>query len=148
MDFQSPAQQQIYEKVRQHMVELFGELGRQRTDAPGFVITMGSALAHILVLPWGEDNAVVTVRSYVVTGAELVPDLLKYLLQENDRMRFGSFGVDQKGSIFFQYALVGSTCDKLELKAAVMAVVGTSDQYDDQIVQRWGGLRAADQIGK
>jgi hypothetical protein len=71
---------------------------------------------------------------------------MRYLLQENDRMRFGSFGVDKDDDVFFEHTIVGSTCDKEEIKASVMAVVITADQYDDQIIAKWGGKRALDQM--
>ena len=107
-------------------------------------ICIGSAFAVLNVYPWKEDDAVVNTRSYVVTGVELTPDLLYYLLRENDDMRFGAFGIDEDNDIYFEYAIVGSTCDKPELKAAVGAVAATADEYDDLIVERWGGARAVD----
>ncbi|HOD05119.1 MAG TPA: YbjN domain-containing protein, partial [Anaerolineaceae bacterium] len=91
-----------------------------------------------------EDDATITTRAYVVTGVELTPDLMHFLLRENDRMRFGAFGVDQDNDIFFEHTIVGSTCDMEELKSSVLAVVYTADQYDDQIIQKWGGQRAVD----
>jgi hypothetical protein len=52
--------------------------------------------------------------------------------------------LDKSGDVTFEHNIVGSTCDKNELKASIMAVVGTADRYDDQIVSRWGGKRASD----
>jgi hypothetical protein len=72
------------------------------------------------------------------------PIVLHYLLRENDQMRFGAFGIDDANDIFFEYSIVGSTCDRAELKAAVSAVAFTADEYDDQIAGRWGGDRAID----
>jgi hypothetical protein len=59
-------------------------------------------------------------------------------------MRFGAFGLDSDNDVFFEHSIVGSTSDKVELKASVMAVVMTADRYDDQISSRWGGTRAVD----
>jgi hypothetical protein len=39
---------------------------------------------------------------------------------------------------------VGSTIDKKELEASVIAVLEIADKYDDEIVKRWGGKRALD----
>jgi hypothetical protein len=39
---------------------------------------------------------------------------------------------------------IGSSCDKSELRTSVMAVLGTADKYDDEIMGRWGGKRALD----
>jgi hypothetical protein len=144
MDFKSDAQKQVYEKIAPWMGEIFGTFVMAREDAPTFGLGLGSAFVQVGVMPWGDNDATVTARSYVVTGAELTPDLLLYLLRENDRMRFGAFGVDEDNDIFFEHTIVGSTCDKEELKSSVMAVVITADQYDEKITSKWGGQRALD----
>jgi hypothetical protein len=146
MEFQSQAQKETYEKLVPWMKEIFGTFAAFRNDAPVIGVMIGSALAQVGVSPWGQDDATITTRSYVVTEVEMSNDLMRYLLQENDRMRFGAFGVDKDDDVFFEHTIVGSTCDKEEIKASVMAVVITADQYDDQIIAKWGGKRALDQI--
>ena len=147
MEFDTEAQKETYDKIRVWMKEIFGEFAVERQDSPSFGIMVGSAYSQTGVFPWGKDDATITTRSYVVTGTELVPDLLLFLLTENDRVRFGAFGVDKDKDIFFEHTIVGSTCDREELKASVMAVVMTADQYDEQIVAKWGGQTARDRIG-
>jgi hypothetical protein len=147
MEFQSDAQKETYGKIQVWMKEIFGDFATERSDSPAFGIMVGTAYAQLGVFPWGKDEATITTRSYVVTGTELVPDLMFYLLHENDRMRFGAFGVDDEKDIFFEHTIVGSTCDKEELKASVMAVIMTADQYDEKIVEKWGGQTARDRMG-
>lgn len=146
MEFKTSAQKACYEKIVPWAKELFGEFAQAREDAPVFGVMAGSAMVQVAVLPWGDDDATITARAYVVSGAELTPDLMHYLLRKNDDVRFGAFGVDNDGDIFFEHTIVGSTCDKEELKASVMAVVLTADKYDDEIVARWGGQRALDRM--
>lgn len=144
MEFKNEAHKAIYEKVGQYMKELFGELAGARDDFPAYYLMMGSALVYASVLWWGDNDAIVNVRSYVVTGAEKTPEMLEFLLRQNYDMRFGGFSMDQEGDIAFEHSIVGSTCDKNELRTSIMAVLSTADQYDDQIVSRWGGKRATD----
>ena len=146
MEFRSAAQKACYEKVAPWMKELFGEFVMLRTDAPAMAVVIGSAVAQVGVIPWGNDDATVNTRAYVVTGAEATSELMHFLLRETDNMRFGGFGLDSDDDVFFEHAIVGSSCDKAELKASVMAVVVTADQYDDKIVARWGGQRALDRM--
>jgi hypothetical protein len=143
MEFLSTAQQECYEKIKPWMHELFGSEVRLLDDMPVFEVTVGSTFAFVQVAPWQHD-ATITARAYVVSGSDLKPELLLYLLRENDTMRFGAFGVDEAGDIVFQHAIVGSTCDKNELKATVASVVSIADQYDDRIVEEWGGRRGLD----
>lgn len=146
MKFDNAMQESCYDKVAGWMRELYGKFPCAREDLPGLAIFMGSALVEVLVFPWGEDEAIINTRSYVVTGAELSPDLMRYLLRENTVMRFGGFGIDDVGDILFEHTIVGSTCDKKELEASVAAVLEVADEYDDKIVERWGGKRALDRI--
>lgn len=148
MEFKTDMQKQVYEKLQGWVKELFGAFARQREDLPAFGIMVGSAYVLVNVVPWGDDDATITTRSYVAFGTELTAELMHYLLRENDRMRFGAFGMDNEGDIFFQHTIVGSTCDKEELRASVMAVVYTADEYDDKIIQKWGGQRAIDRMNK
>jgi hypothetical protein len=105
---------------------------------------MGSAVVQVYVMQWGDKDAAINVRSYVVTGAERRPEMLEFLLRQNYDMRFGAFSLDHDGDVVFEHTIVGSSCDKAELKASVMAVLTTADKYDEQIVSRWGGKRAMD----
>ena len=148
MEFRSAAQKACYEKIVPWMKELFGEFVMLRTDAPAMAVVIGSAVAQVGVIPWGNDDATINTRAYVVTGAEATSELMHFLLRETDNMRFGGFGLDSDDDVFFEHAIVGSTCDKPELKASVMAVVVTADQYDDKIIARWGGQRALDRIDR
>jgi len=143
--FKSEAQKAVFERITPWIREIFGELAVSISSSRPIVrIAFGTAAVHVNVQPWKDNDVVINTRSYVVTNVKITPELLHYLLRENDQMRFGAFGIDDANDIFFEYSIVGSTCDRAELKAAVSAVAFTSDEYDDQIATRWGGERAID----
>ena len=144
MEFSNETQKAHFEKIGAYMKDLFGEMGGTLNNYPGYYLMMGSAIINVFILPWGDKETVVNCRAYVVTGAERSKEMLEYLLRENYDMRFGAFGLDKEGAVTFEQNIVGSTCDKNELKASIMAVLGTADKYDDEIVSRWGGKRASD----
>jgi hypothetical protein len=144
LKFETTAQEACYEKVTTWMLEIFGKCPCARQDIPGLGMFMGSALVEVLIFPWDGDDAIINTRSHVVTGAELKPDLMRYLLEENAKMVFGAFGISPDSEILFEHSIVGSTCDMKELEASVKAVMEIADDYDDKIVDRWGGKRALD----
>jgi hypothetical protein len=146
VDFKTKAHEKVYKRVNGYLHDVFGEMVKVLPDSPHFLLQTGSALSHIVILPWGDDDAVVSVRAYVAYGSDLRPDLLKFLLEQNDRMRFGAFGIDSDGDIFFEHTIAGSTCDKEEVRASTIAVTQTADRYDDKIIERWGGMREIDRI--
>jgi hypothetical protein len=144
MEFEHKHHEECYQKVVGWMKELFGEMAFIRDDSPVVAISTGSAVTQVYVSHWGDDDAIVCVRSYVTTGTEITPELMRFLLEKNTDMRFGAFGIDEDGDIIFEHTIVGSTIDKEELRASVKAVLSVSDNYDDDIVSRWGGTRALD----
>ena len=146
MEFESQAQKECYERVLPWVTELFGGSVLRKPDMPVLGVMQGSAFAQIGVFPWGDNDALITTRSYVVTGIELTAELMRFLLYENAGMRFGAFGIDEDGDVIFEHSIVGSTCDQRELESSVTAVAAIADEYDDRIVSRWGGERALDQI--
>ncbi|MEM8543438.1 MAG: YbjN domain-containing protein [Cyanobacteria bacterium P01_H01_bin.119] len=144
MEFETEAQKACYEKVAGWMSQLFTNIPWENLDEPGFGLFMGSAWVEVNIYPWGNDDSVINVRSTVVSGARLSSDLLRFLLQENDTLRFGAFAVNEQGDILFEHTIVGSTCDPQELEASAIEVLETADEYDDQIVADYGGDRALD----
>lgn len=141
MDFETQAQKECYEKVSQWIKDLFGVRAICREDIPVIGIMVGSALAQVGISAWGDEDTTITTRAYLVTEVEITPDLASFLLHENERMRFGAFGLDQEDAIFFEHSILGSRTDQEELKSSVMAVILTADSYDDKIVEQWGGQR-------
>ena len=144
MEFETKMQQEVYEKIDPWMKEMFGIFVKKREDAPYFGINIGSAFVHVGVHPWGEESATITARAYVAFNVSITPDLMEFLLRENDVMRFGAFGLDKDHDIFFEHTIVGNSCEIEALKSSVLAVGYAVDQYDDTIVTRWGGVRASE----
>jgi len=143
VQFESPPQRACYTKIFPWMDELFGESLQIHPDRPEFALTVGSALAQTLVLPFQSD-AVIATRAYVVRGVPATLEFFRYLLEQNDRMTFGAFGIDPEGDVFLEHSIIGSTCDQPELEASILAVALLADHYDDEIANRWGGRRASD----
>jgi hypothetical protein len=127
--------------------ELFGALVEDPAPDGAIRVRVGSAVTETRLVPWGDGDFVVSTRARVAAGADLAPELLRYLLRRNDDVRFGAFGLDADGVIFYRHDIVAGTCDREELRASVTSVALVADRYDDEIVTRWGGRRAMDAPG-
>ncbi len=138
MERQKEPHQQCLTKISRLMRSLFGEQAQQADDTAEFRIRHGSATVQVRIVPWCDD-ALVVARAYIASCIELTPDLMRFLLEKNNDIAFGAFGVDPDGSIFLEHSIVGSTCDKAELQATVSSVLTIADEYDDEILRRWGG---------
>lgn len=146
MEFKTEAQESVYRRVVEYATQLFGEQLIVEGDRPIVGLWAGSAIVRAAVLPWGEDDAVVNVWSWIVRDVEPTADLMHYLLRENRDMRFGAFSLDADNDIVFEHTIAGSSLDKDELRASIYAVISTADKADDEIVSRWGGRRATDRV--
>jgi len=141
MDFQNEAQEACYQRVRELMTQLFGEEASPDPNAPSFVLRRGSADVHVSVAAL-EEQAVVSVFSWVATGVTPSEELYRYLLTENTNFVFGGFALGGDNSVIYQHSVVGDTIDKQQLRASVRAVADVADGYDDQIAGRFGGTTA------
>jgi hypothetical protein len=146
MEFETAGQQACYEKVAPWMQELFADSVVPYTLEPVFSVNLGSAIAYTKVSPWDDEDAIIITRSFVVTDIEITPDLTYYLLHLNESLLFGAFGLDADDDIVFEHNLIGSTCAKEALRMSVMSVIRIADEYDDEIVENWGGQRALDRL--
>lgn len=143
MSFETPAQKACFDRILPWMREIFGDFLDGSPEGPDLSVMVGSARLHTRVAPF-EQDAVIRSRAYVATEVPHDPGLHAWLLEQNERMVFGGFGLDARGDVFLQHSLLGSTCDREELEASVLAVALLADLYDDEIVSRWGGRRALD----
>ena len=139
MEFANEAQRSCYEKVASYLREVFGDSFTADVEFPRFGVKVGSALIIVFVEAWGAEDAVVVTKSWLVRGADVTADLTRTLLEWNDDVLFGAFGIDSDGQIYFQHAIVGSSLDREELRTSILAVGTAADQFDDKIVERWGG---------
>ena len=54
--------------------------------------------------------------------------------------------MDDDGSITFKHSIIASTMDKNEFKAAIKVVALSADEYDDEIISKFGGKSAVDEL--
>lgn len=144
MQFITPSQEAVYNRVLPWMKELFGDSVEVSQDQPGFNVRLGSSITEVQVLPWKGEESIVWARALVVRQVQFDPTLLQYLLRQNAVIRFGAFSIESDNEVSFSHSIVGSTCDQPELEATIRSVSSTADRYDDEIRERWGGLRALD----
>jgi len=145
VNFQTEAQKDCYQKVANWLAE-YDSVTKPVPQTPIFSLQLGSATALIDISPFGEQESAISIWSYVATEVEISDDLLLFLLKQNDIFRFGGFSMADDGDIRFHVTLLGSSCQQNEFKLALTEVLESADRYDDQIVQRWGGRRATDDL--
>ena len=118
----------------------------RKVDDALYVIKQGSAYVMITIVPWGRDKAMLRCTAQLVKGINVDGDLAKQLLELNGYLRFGSFAWDpaEETVLFVHSILGGSTLDPDELMATLRDVALIADEYDDKLVEKYGGQRMLD----
>ena len=146
MNFQTEAQQDCYQKVADWLPEICDRVSNPVANDPIFSLQFGSATVIVEIRPFRQIESIIYIWGYVALEVEVSTELLRFLLKQNDVFRFGGFSMADDGDIRFQVTLLGASCEQNEFKLALAEVLETSDRYDDQIVQKWGGRRTTDEL--
>jgi hypothetical protein len=120
----------------------------RKVDDRLYVIKQGSTYVMINIVPWAEDKALVRVAGQLVKGVKMDGKLAQELLHLNSMLRFGAFAYDPHDSLilFIHSILGGTTLDPDELLATLTDVALIADEYDDKIIQKYGGQTMRDLI--
>jgi hypothetical protein len=144
MHFEHTHHEQTHERVGEYLAELF-ENPYLDPENGHFYVGYGSTVLEVSVEPYGPEETIVLVTAYCAQGVEPEEDLLLGLLELNHEMPVGAFSLVGH-DIFYSHALFGKSLDRKNLLGAIAAVATTSDDYDDRIVDKYGGQTALARI--
>ena len=118
----------------------------RKVDDSLYVIKQGSAYVMISVVPWGDNKAMVRCAAQLVKGVDCDGPLAMQLLELNGHLRFGAFAMDPlEHTILFTHTILGgTTLDPEELTATLRDVALIADEYDDKLMEKYGGQRMSD----
>lgn len=142
--FETQVQEETFRRVEEYLGELF-EAPYHDPENDHLYVRYGTTVLEISVEPYGPDEAVAVIMSYCVQGVEPEEELLLGLLELNHQMACGSFSL-VGNDIFFSYSLFGRSLQPRDLLRGIEAVANVADEYDDRIVERYGGQTALDRI--
>lgn len=125
---------------------LAGNKAYRKIEDRLYVVKQGSSYVMVNVVPWGADRAIVRCVAQLVKGVKMAPALGLQLLQLNAVLRFGAFAYSKDESLvlFLHSILGGETLDAAELLATIRDVALIADDWDDKIIERFGGQRMQD----
>lgn len=118
----------------------------RKLDDRLYIVKQGSTFVMMNVVAIGEHRAQVRCVAQLAKGVDMTGDLALELLTMNTRLRFGAFAYEPAGRIvLFTHSLLGGpTLDSEELIAALSDVAILADEYDDKIVEKYGGQTMKD----
>lgn len=144
MQFEHDHHEETHHRVATILRDFF-ESPHLDEETGHFYTRYGSTVLEISVEPYGPEETMVEVTAYCVQGVQLDEELLIGLLELNHQVAFGAFslvGTD----IFFSHSVFGPSVDSKNLLNAIASVATVSDDYDDRIVDKYGGQTALGRI--
>ena len=144
MQFEHQHHEETHGKVGEFLSELF-ESPYLDQDNAHFYVGYGSTVLEVSVEPYGPEETIVEVTAYCVQGVEQQEKLLLGLLELNHELPVGAFSV-VGSDVFFSQSIFGRSIDGRNLLGTIAAVANVSDEYDDRIVEAYGGQTALDRI--
>jgi len=130
-------------KIQDYLRQIAGsyEIGTDGSCA----IRVGTTKVIVRADEWVKDRSLVNVVAIVAVEVEPTKDLMEFLNTKNADLVFGKFFVMREQKLVLcQHALLGDKMDREELETAVMAIGAVADRYDEEIVNRFGGMRYTD----
>ena len=142
--FHTQCQEEVYRQVKQYLDVLVDE---HFDDAEhcDFYLKYGSTVLEISIEPYEEDDAVIEVLAFCVQGVEPTFDLMQELLRLNSEVLLGAFSMDGR-DIFFSHSFLGRRLRPEQLIASLDTVATISDEYDEQLVEAYGGETALERL--
>lgn len=143
-EFHSVCQEEVYWQVKNYLDELVDE---HFDDAEhcDFYLKYGSTVLEISIEPYEDDNAVVEVLAFCVQGVEPTTELMRELLRLNSELPLGAFSL-VKDDVFFSHSFLGRQLQPEQLIASLESVATISDDYDEKIVEKYGGETALERM--
>ncbi len=142
--FHTPCQENVYSAVGSMLDELVDEHFDDAAHCD-YYLKHGTTLLEIAIQPYLEDNAVINIRAFCVQGVDSTPELMSELLRLNAQIPLGSFSLID-GNVFFAHGFLGRDLVPEQLVASLNSVATIADEYDEWIIERWGGATALDRL--
>lgn len=129
---------EVRDKVQRILNSRFGTI---QIDKDGD-FTMRHESARLFIRCWEHgDSVVLRLTSPIVFGAQAGPELFKYIATEGTYI-FGNLYANEGENgctIVMHHSLLGDYLDEEELVTAVVRVLGTANELDDDLAAKFGG---------
>ncbi len=137
MDVNQELIEETRARIRAYLPEIYPDF--VEFDDSTFTVQQGSATVSVIVRGWHENDCAVEFTSQMVSGGNITPEVMRWLLAKNVELHFGGFGLLFDDTIVYSQTLPGGDLSTGEFEATVRTVAMIADHYDDEICTLAGG---------
>ena len=142
--FHTQCQEEVYRQVKSYLDELVDE-HFDDVDHCDFYLKYGSTVLEISIDPYEEDDAVIEILAFCVQGVDPTFECMQELLKLNAQVPLGAFSMVGQ-DIFFSHSFLGRRLRGEQLIASLDSVASIADDYDEQLVSKYGGETALEHL--
>src|ERR1043166_2508587 len=142
--FHTQCQEEVYRQGKSYRGELVAEHFDDAAHCD-FYLKYGPTVLEISIEPYEEDDAVIEILAFCVQDVEPTFELTQELLRLNSEVLLGAFSMDGR-DIFFSHSFLGRRLRPEQLIASLETVASISDEYDEQLVEAYGGETALERL--
>ncbi len=124
-----------FERVLAYLGEVYPHLRRPDPTLPLSVVSQGSAAVVVEVVPWETNSIKIAIWTYVVTDAEVNPALMKFLLRQNELLRFGGVSLDSEGDIRLHASIYGAEFRRQTTTTMRLSLVGVANALSTMLLK-------------
>ena len=143
----SPAQAQAVEDLKAKCLEWLADIaGNYQVDnVTDAYVRLGSARVNVRFVPFGEEQTLVVIFSYVLWEVPKTPELVEHVAFHSSDTYFGSLQLLQdpddgeKVTVRLDHSLLGDYIDYAEFKEGVLSIASIADDLDTDLQRRFGG---------
>ncbi len=125
---------------------LSGNTAYKRLGPSQFLVKQGSTFVMLTAQLMNDGKPQVRCLAQLVKGVNMTPELAYELLRLNTQINFGAFGYSAPAQLVLltNSLLGGATLDAEEITSTLESLVRVADEYDDIIIEKYGGQRMTD----
>lgn len=144
IEFASEGHRTTYERISSYVAEIYPDTTEFAATEPMLFVQHGSTVVTVAISPVEIHSSVVDLYALLVREPPVTPELMRWMLEANNRYRIGALSLDEDGDIVLKHCLLGDLLAAQELRPVLTSFVTLADELDDEISEAFGGYTARD----
>ena len=144
IEFASEGHRTTYERISSYVAEIYPDTTEFAATEPMLFVQHGSTVVTVAISPVEVHSSVVDLYALVVREPPITPELMRWMLEANNRYRIGALSLDEDGDVVLKHCLLGDLLAAQELRPVLTSFVTLADELDDEISETFGGYTARD----
>ena len=133
IEFASEGHRTTYERISSYVAEIYPDTTEFAATEPMLFVQHGSTVVTVAISPVEVHSSVVDLYALVVREPPITPELMRWMLEANNRYRIGALSLDEDGDVVLKHCLLGDLLAAQELRPVLTSFVTLADELDDEI---------------